>query len=205
MAGTFSNAPAWGPVTPNPGYKTTPPAATRAAAPARVAMPSANYGLLGKLNPGLAQRLQGANARGAPPPGMGTPAPVRPAAPPPSTPNNTMGASGSPDAGGGNPRGGDTMPPPNPTPAGVGFSGVDAGWGAGANSSSGYAKGGNVKSCSYAEGGPVMGRSRSFLKSDNEFTTGKGVPQAYRKSGKHDSDPAAATKSDAPAMKSLRK
>ena len=32
-----------------------------------------------------------------------------------------------------------------------------------------YAKGGDVKSCSYAQGGPVYGRTRDFLKEPVEF------------------------------------
>jgi hypothetical protein len=32
-----------------------------------------------------------------------------------------------------------------------------------------YAKGGDVKSCSYAKGGPVYGRTRDFLKEPVEF------------------------------------
>lgn len=53
-----------------------------------------------------------------------------------------------------------------------------------------YAKGGMVKVAHYAEGGPVYGRSQSFLKTPNEFTPAMpsknpgGVPQAYPKSGK---------------------
>ncbi len=42
-----------------------------------------------------------------------------------------------------------------------------------------YAKGGMVKAACYAQGGPVLGRSQSFLKTPNEFTTGRGVPQDY--------------------------
>ena len=33
----------------------------------------------------------------------------------------------------------------------------------------GYAKGGMVKDCSYAEGGPVLGRTREFLKEPDQF------------------------------------
>ena len=58
------------------------------------------------------------------------------------------------------------------------------------NASNGYAKGGMVKTAHYAEGGPVYGRVRSFVKEPNEFTPAmppknpNGVPQAYVKSGK---------------------
>lgn len=48
-----------------------------------------------------------------------------------------------------------------------------------------YAKGGNVQKACYAEGGPVLGRARSFVKGDNEFTTGKGVPQDYGSKSGH--------------------
>jgi hypothetical protein len=65
-------------------------------------------------------------------------------------------------------------------------------------------KGGTVKSCSYAEGGAVLGRSRSFTKGDDEFRTGKGVPQNYIKGAKGDVDKTPADKSDGPALKSLR-
>ncbi len=69
-----------------------------------------------------------------------------------------------------------------------------------------YAKGGNVKAACYAEGGPVVGRTRSFIKGDDEFRTGKGVPQAYPKKGAKDSDSASSSdKSDKPARGSLRK
>jgi hypothetical protein len=45
----------------------------------------------------------------------------------------------------------------------------------------GYAKGGMVKSCSYAEGGAVLGRSRSFMKEPDAFRsdTGPGAKQDY--------------------------
>lgn len=58
-----------------------------------------------------------------------------------------------------------------------------------------YAKGGMVKVAHYAEGGPVFGRSQSFLKTPNEFTPAKpaanpnSVPQAYGKGGKGKAPP----------------
>lgn len=60
---------------------------------------------------------------------------------------------------------------------------------------SNYAKGGMVKTACYAEGGPVYGRSRSFVKEPTEFTRVKKVdmpdpvPQAYAKSGKGKTPP----------------
>ncbi len=54
----------------------------------------------------------------------------------------------------------------------------------------GYAKGGMIKTACYAEGGPVYGRTRDFVKEPTEFTKVKRVempdptPQDYRKSGK---------------------
>lgn len=48
-----------------------------------------------------------------------------------------------------------------------------------------FAKGTGAIDATYAEGGPVLQATKSrFLKTPNEFTTGKGVPQAYNKSGK---------------------
>jgi hypothetical protein len=64
-----------------------------------------------------------------------------------------------------------------------------------------YAKGGNVKSCSYAKGGVVLGRRRDFMKEPDPFSDGAvgpnaadsqfrkmtpkgGSPQEYTKSGK---------------------
>lgn len=52
---------------------------------------------------------------------------------------------------------------------------------------SGYAKGGNVRSTSYAAGGPVLGRTRDFLKEPDEFRDDASLPDAedqnYGKSG----------------------
>ena len=57
-----------------------------------------------------------------------------------------------------------------------------------------YAKGGDVKACSYAEGGPVLGRARDFMKEPSPFRDDQDFPpgkrktmpedQAYEKSGK---------------------
>lgn len=64
-----------------------------------------------------------------------------------------------------------------------------------------YAKGGNVKSCGYAQGGIVLGRTRDFMKEPDPFSaralgpnaadtkfkkmkSDPGSPQDYKKSGK---------------------
>jgi hypothetical protein len=61
----------------------------------------------------------------------------------------------------------------------------------------GYVKGGDVRVGSYAAGGPVLGRARSFMKEPDPFTVGMAVgdskftkteakpgsPQEYTKSG----------------------
>jgi hypothetical protein len=50
---------------------------------------------------------------------------------------------------------------------------------------SAFTKGTGPVNTTYAEGGEVLQATKSrFLKTPNEFTTGKGVPQAYNKSGK---------------------
>jgi len=51
----------------------------------------------------------------------------------------------------------------------------------------GYAKGGTVETCSYAQGGPVLGRTRDFMKEPDVFRTdsGPGARQDYAgKAGK---------------------
>lgn len=47
----------------------------------------------------------------------------------------------------------------------------------------GYAKGGMVKSCGYAKGGEVLGRTRDFIKEPDAFRTdtGPGAKQDYGK------------------------
>jgi hypothetical protein len=53
----------------------------------------------------------------------------------------------------------------------------------------GYAKGGAVQDCSYAAGGPVLGRTREFLKEPDQFRAayhkdpGAGADKPYGKSG----------------------
>ncbi len=140
---------------------------------------------------GIGQRMQGTmqNARGRN-----------------MTPGISRGPAMAPVQTGGDP----TPAAPAQPAAKPAFTGAGTAYGGGKPAFTGagtaYAKGGNVKAACYAEGGPVVGRTRSFIKGDDEFRTGKGVPQAYPKKGAKDSDSASgADKSDKPAMSSLRK
>ncbi len=128
---------------------------------------------------GIGQRMQGVlhNARGAPgvarqaAPAGGPMAAANPPATSTSVPTSTA-PIGPADSSG------MTYPTPSAnTPS--------SGGGMGGRGS--YAKGGSVKSTCYAQGGPVTGRTRSFVKGDDEFRTGKGVPQNYGKKGAKDS------------------
>lgn len=55
---------------------------------------------------------------------------------------------------------------------GLGSGSVPSPWGAVTGRKTTYAKGGNIRSASYAEGGAVLGRERSFMKSPDQFRLG---------------------------------
>jgi hypothetical protein len=63
------------------------------------------------------------------------------------------------------------------------FAGSSAG-GAHSHAGSGtMIKGHRPHDAHYAQGGAVLGRTTDFMKTPNEFTTGKGVPQDYSAKG----------------------
>ena len=68
-----------------------------------------------------------------------------------------------------NPMGGSVTPRPAPSGGGGAMGGGRAPSMSGMAPAMNFAKGGDVKSCSYAVGGPVYGRTRDFLKEPVEF------------------------------------